>query len=107
MNIMAQTDSQGPTMTGERLRVLIEHFPGGVLFEDEARRVELVNDRLPRLFGMTALSAEIIGSDCRDLAGLVAPVTEAPEAFVENIEACIAKGESVLGERIFLERGWS
>ncbi len=83
-----------------RLATLIENLGGGVLVEDERRRVVLVNRAFCELFDMPAEPESLIGADCTDTAADVKALFRDPERFVTGIETSLTRQQPVRGEEL-------
>ena len=91
--------------TTERLSRLLASLGGGVLVEDEHRRILLANQTFCDLFGIPAPPASLVGADCSDSAEQSKALFADPEAFVERIAFVLASREQVLGEELELADG--
>ncbi|WP_435105060.1 diguanylate cyclase [Arhodomonas sp. AD133] len=83
-----------------RLAALIENLGGGILVEDERRRVVLANRTFCDLFGIPAAPESLIGVDCTDTATQVKALFRDPERFVTGIETCLSRQQPVRGEEL-------
>ncbi len=81
-----------------------EQEPVGVLIEDRARRVVYANAGLCAIFGISDAIA-FLGSDFRQAADAVSKLFSRPEEFLRDIEARLAGGEPVVGERLTMADG--
>lgn len=88
-----------------RLRILIEHFPGGVLVEDSRRHITLVNQMFCSQFGIQAPAEALIGMDCSNSAEESQHLVVNPGHFLQRIENILAERKSVLGEALQLRNG--
>lgn len=91
--------------TERQLRTLLEHFPGGVLFEGPERRVVLVNHRFPELFRIPQTPDELVDADCRSAAQAVKALFIDPEGFANGIERLIAHQKPVHGQTLTMTDG--
>ena len=100
-----KTAEQALRQTERRLRSLLEHFPGAVLFEDAARRVVLVNHNFVDLFQVPADPEAIVGSDCQTAAQAAKGLFTRPEQFIEGIEERIREQAPTHGEQLAMTDG--
>ncbi len=56
-----------------RLAQVIEHFPGGVLVEDESGKILVINQRFCDLFHLEQEATSVMGDSVADLAGKLSP----------------------------------
>jgi PAS domain S-box-containing protein len=91
--------------TNALLSTLFETLPVGVLVEDASRNVLTANDRLFDLFDLSGSSADLIGTDCRQLAREVSDQMGDPEGFVERIDEIVESGEPVWNDEVVFEDG--
>ncbi len=88
-----------------RLTTLIENMQTGILFEDDARRVALVNQTFCELFGIPAPAHTLIGADCRQAAQSSKLLMIDPEGFVQRIDTIVAEHQVVSNEELRLVDG--
>ena len=88
---------------GSRLGAILENMQNGVLVEDEARRIVLLNRKLCELFGLPAeLQSRLIGQDCNPLLERIRVQFGDPSAFIRGIDRAINAGKVVIGEELRL-----
>jgi len=85
------------------LSALIDHLSAGVLFEDDTRSVQLVNNAFCTMFGIAEFS-QIIGSDASALTHVTSKLAD-PDAFKEITRRRIADREDVEADRLALTDG--
>jgi diguanylate cyclase (GGDEF)-like protein/PAS domain S-box-containing protein len=96
---------QALRQTERRLRSLLEHFPGAVLFEDSDRQVVLVNRNFVDLFQVPAEPEALVGSDCKTAAQAAKGLFTRPEQFIESIEQRIREQKPAHGEQLAMTDG--
>jgi len=79
--------------TNAVLSTLVETLPAGVLVEDGNRDVLAANRRLFELFDLPGTPADIVGTDCEQLAREASDMFAAPDRFVERIDELLAGRE--------------
>ncbi len=91
-----------------RQRAVIEHFPGGLLAEDQARKVQLANRSLCELLALPAPDS-LGGKPLADLTGRLPPAVAAvlgPDNGPAHREATLEDGRTLEIERIpILQQG--
>ncbi len=88
-----------------RLTALIENLPGGILVEDESRRIAHINRGLCTMFGIPVAPQDFIGADCSHGAQQVKHLFAEPEAFVRRVEELLSERRAVTGEELQLADG--
>lgn len=88
-----------------RLATVIESFHGGILLEDQSRRVALVNQTFCDLFAVPAAPEVLIGSDCAASAEQVRHLLAQPDRFTRRIDEVIARRAAVIGEELNMADG--
>lgn len=88
-----------------KFRKLIENFSGGILMEDENRKVFYINNDLIKLFNMPFSSYQLIGSDCSNSAEQVKDLFTEPERFLASIDNALKNKVSVHGEIFKMKSG--
>ncbi len=68
------------------LGALVEHLDIGVVFEDAAGRVCVVNSALCQVFGIDASPGDMIGRSCRDCAQEAKELFTDPDAFLAGFD---------------------
>jgi PAS domain S-box-containing protein len=91
--------------TTSRLVNLVQNLHGGVMVEDEQRRVLLVNAEMLAIFGITDPPETRIGTSSPDGVRAIAPLLADPQRFVERFEEVVAAGVPVRGEEVVLADG--
>ena len=92
--------------TTTRLENLVQNLQAGVLVEDEARRIAVVNSDLCAGVRRSMLRPpRCSGGDCVEAAIAAAPLMAEPERFVPRIEELIAAREPVRGEEVAFADG--
>ncbi|WP_255152489.1 hybrid sensor histidine kinase/response regulator [Halorarius halobius] len=82
------------------LSTLVETLPVGVLAEDDAREVMVVNRHLFDLLDLDGSPEAAVGDDCERLADEVSDQFDDPAAFVDRIDAIIGAGDPVDDETL-------
>ncbi len=88
-----------------RLSTLIGSLHAGILVEDEARRIVLVNQSFCDLFHIPALPQQLIGMDCAQAAEQTKALLAEPERFVERVQQVLHERAIVVAEEIWLADG--
>jgi PAS domain S-box-containing protein len=91
--------------TTSRLENLVQNLQAGVLVEDGARRIAVVNADMCRAFSIRADPKALVGADCAAAARAAAPLMAEPDRFVQRIEEVIAAGMPVRGEEVAFADG--
>lgn len=99
------TPREDPGRTLSRLDALISSLEGALLFEDETRRIVLVNQRFCELFSIPAPPDALVGVDCSRAAEQSMHLFEDPERFVRRIRELLAARRRVLEEPLALRDG--
>lgn len=86
--------------TTMRLNGLIENMQLGILFEDENRKVALVNQAFCTIFKINAPPEALLGFDCDLAAQASAPLFKQPEDFLSGIKKIISSEKLVSGEEV-------
>jgi two-component system sensor histidine kinase/response regulator len=88
---------------GSRLGAILENMQNGVLVEDEARRIVLLNRKLCELFDLPAEQQnDLIGRDRNVLIERIKARFGDPAGFVRGIDRAIEAGKVVIGEELRL-----
>lgn len=93
------------TRGDERLTRVIAGLVGGVLLEDERRRIVVVNEAFCELFEIPASPDVLVGADCSDAASQAAPLFADPEGFVARIAEILEAREPVTSELLVMRAG--
>lgn len=78
---------RGAEQAAARLGSLVSQSPSGILVEDAARRIALVNARFCEIFGIDAAPDGLSGADCAVLVERAMAVAADPEDFAAQIAA--------------------
>ena len=76
-----------------------------MLVEDEHRRIALTNAAFCRMFGIPAPPEALVGTDCSQATQQSKALFADPDGFVAGVEAILAAGLPVTGERLDLADG--
>lgn len=82
----------------ERLSALLRNLRGGIVVEDENRRVVLANQTFCNLFGIDAPPEALEGADCGEAAEHSKKLFAEPDAFIEGIDAALKARQTVTDE---------
>ncbi len=88
-----------------RLAAVIAGLAGGVLLENEHRRIAVVNQAFCTLFGIPAPPETLVGADCAGAASASAELFADPEGFVARIDEILADRRPVNGELVVMAAG--
>jgi PAS domain S-box-containing protein len=88
-----------------RLGALVSSLRVGVLVEDAGRTVVVANDEFCRMFGLSAVSAQLVGANCREAARQASRLFVDPVEFVRRVEELLASGRPSAGDRLRLADG--
>lgn len=91
--------------TAARLSTLIQNLAAGTLFEQEDRRIALVNQAFCDLFRLAVTPAALVGGDGVQLAEASRVHFHDPDDFARRTHAALAGRERVLNERFTLANG--
>ena len=91
--------------TTERLTRLLASLGGGVLVEDESRRIILANQTFCDIFAIPVAPELLVGLDCAGSAEQSKHLFADPAAFGPRIAELLAAREQVLAEEITLADG--
>jgi PAS domain S-box-containing protein len=91
--------------TTSRLTTLIANLQAGILVEDEAGLVILVNYEFCALFDISLSPDEMIGTDSERLAERVRSMTTNPRSFYTRLADLLNDRKIVTGEEIYLSGG--
>lgn len=94
-------------MTSSRLGSLIDSLSGGVILEDEERRVVLANQPFCTMFHLAVSPDNLTGADYRTISESSAPLSSDAKAFQERMEEILAERARVVNERIEMADGRS
>lgn len=88
-----------------RLEAIIDHFPGGLLVEDDQRRIVLVNHTFCRLFGLEEHPEGVVGENFSNCIARVRSRFSHPEHFEWQLRELGEGLEPVLGRELGLADG--
>lgn len=88
-----------------RLGALIDSLSGGVVLEDEDRRVVLANQPFCSMFRLSLTPNELVGIDCCDIAEMSAPIFTDASVFRARVEEILVERKRVVNERIEMADG--
>lgn len=91
--------------TMQNLMFLIQNLRAGTLFEDENRRVFLVNQSFCDLFNIGLDPEMLIGADCAAASEASKHLMKNPDGFIRRIEEVVAGKTAVVNEELYLEDG--
>jgi signal transduction histidine kinase/CheY-like chemotaxis protein/CHASE1-domain containing sensor protein len=80
------------------LTTLLDHLQGGVLVEDEHRRISHVNQTFCDMFNIPAPPAALVGTDCAAALEAAKDFFTMPVRFIERIDILLTEQKSVIGE---------
>ncbi len=89
----------------QRLRSLIDQFPGAVLFEGTDRRLIITNGAFTQTFRTDMTPQDLIGIDCQAAARQAAGQFINPAAFLARIEELIARNNVIHAEKVEMSDG--
>lgn len=88
-----------------RLAALIENLEGGVLVEDDRRRIAVINQHFCDMFGITAPPFALLGADCSGTAEQVKHLFADPEEFSARIDEVLLNRNTVTDDLLPLADG--
>lgn len=100
-----ESDKQLSRWANIRLTQLTDHLEGGILIEDEQRRIVLVNQPFCDLFNIPTTPESLIGTDCSGSAESSKTLFADSDLFVRRIEAILSDRQNVTGEVLHLADG--
>ncbi len=89
----------------QNLTKLIQNLHSGILFEDENRRVYMVNQAFCDLAGIEFLPEALIGMECIELSESCKHLFADFERYMNRMDSIISKCETVSGEELYLNDG--
>jgi len=89
----------------ETLGAMIQSLQGGILVEDENRRLVLTNAEFCNLFNIPAAPEDMVGADCREAAEASKTLFADEKGFIEGIEHRLHKQKPDKGEILALRDG--
>jgi len=90
----------------QRFRSLVGNMKGGIVVEDENRKIMLTNQTFCDIFSIPASPEALIGSDCSQSADQVKHLLTEPDLFPRRIAEIIEKQEVVIGEEVYFANGF-
>jgi|GEM_PF-3040017 len=91
--------------TSSRLSALIQNLQAGVLVENEARKIVLINQEFCSLFGIPAPPQALIGYDCEQAAQSTKQLFQEPARFIERVAEILQQKQIVTNEELLLQDG--
>ncbi|MDD2307107.1 MAG: PAS domain S-box protein [Prolixibacteraceae bacterium] len=91
--------------TRQNLMFLIQNLRAGTLFEDENRRVFLVNQSFCNLFNIGLDPGSLVGVDCSAASEAAKHLMKDPEEFIRGIEKTVSEGKALINEELYLVDG--
>lgn len=88
--------------TMARFQELIARLQGGILVEDERRRIALVNNSFCTMFDISLPPDQLIGMDCALAAEDTSLLFTHPKRFVRRVDQILESRQPVLGELLHL-----
>ncbi len=88
-----------------RLRELITNLGSGILVEDDARRIVIVNKEFCNMFSIPVDPILLVGADCSQSAEQSKYLFKNPESFVKGIEKVLYDKKLVISEELELNDG--
>jgi len=95
----------GLQRTNARLKRLIANLDGGVLVEDEHRRIDLVNQTFCEMFAIPESPEALIGMDCSGSAEQSKALFFQPEVFISRIDDLLEKKQVANGDILHMVDG--
>ena len=100
-----QKEKATASIAAQRLEQVIINLQTGVLLEDEARKIVVVNQTFVDLFNIPAPPEQLIGMDCSNSAEQSKHLFKNQEQFISRIDEILLKKEKVIGETLELLDG--
>ncbi len=88
-----------------RSALLISNLTGGVLLEDEDRKVERVNQAFCDMFKLRLRPYELIGADCSTALVGIAPLFKEPQIAMDRITSLIRETRPAKDELVYMADG--
>ncbi len=108
---MTEIDFGQSTLTDElfdlnqKFSVLLENINGGVIIENDNRRIAFVNKQFCKILDIRQTPEEMIGLDCKQLADNTAEYLLDPQSFLEEVEHTIENAEPIYSVKLPLKNG--
>ncbi|WP_413172277.1 response regulator [Anabaena azotica] len=87
------------------LRTVIQSLQGGVLLEDENRKIILANQKFCQQFNMTVDPQALTGMDCQQALQTTKQLFVDPEKFIGRVDEIIDQNQIALNEEYHLQDG--
>lgn len=94
-------------LSAERMGILIENLPQGIVFEDSACGIVYLNQQFIDLFDLKVCQKDVLGMPCDKARELIQNQFTSDEAFVERTLAILEARELVTSETLKLKDGRS
>ena len=91
--------------TLQKLTILIQNLQAGTLFENEYRKITLVNQSFCNLFNISATPEQLIGFDCVVAGQSSKHLMKNPDGFIQRIDDILSGREIVVNDELFLLDG--
>jgi PAS domain S-box-containing protein len=91
--------------TLQKLTLLIQNLQAGTLFENEYRKITLVNQSFCNLFNIPATPEQLIGFDCVVAGDSSKHLMKDPDGFIQRIDDILSGREVVINDELFLLDG--
>jgi PAS domain S-box-containing protein len=88
-----------------RMEVLTKNLDGGMLFEDENRKLLFTNQMFLDMWSIPGNPDELIGMDCSNAADTAAPLVQNEEEFIQLINETLERKEKATGVEVTLKDG--
>ncbi|HPS62396.1 MAG TPA: PAS domain S-box protein [Bacteroidales bacterium] len=88
-----------------RMTALIRNLKGGVLLEDEHRRIVITNQNFCDMFGVPAPPESLKGADCSMSAEQSKHLFRNPDEFMSRIAVVLREGKPALNEELEMANG--
>ncbi len=88
-----------------KLSILIQNLQAGTLFEDQNRKITLVNGSFCSMFGISETPEQLVGFDCAEANQRAKHLVKDPEGYISRINELLSAGEIAVGDEIGLRDG--
>lgn len=89
----------------QKLSTLIQNLQAGTLFENENRKITLVNQSFCNIFNIHATPEQMIGYDCASASEQSKYLMRDPAGFIHRIDEVLNIGDIVLNDELYLTDG--
>lgn len=89
----------------QKLSTLIQNLQAGTLFENEYRKITLVNQSFCNIFNIPATPEQMIGYDCATASEQSKTMMKDPDGFLHRIDEVLNIGDVVLNDELYLNDG--